>query len=194
MVMSFPSPSTITLYLNQQADFRQFRNVPFGGFHQCLHAESKTQTVNVCRRIDGPGDRRVIFHFRTSTVSGRSSKPSGGVCSCSARNTTVTPECELFPSLSSATGVLFSSTLLKSIHRTNRPFADGIDHTQQLRGLQVVSLRFARVCPCTLYLYPFLTLHKQQSLGGSRYGRIQLLFTCINTISKIFGVNAGTRS
>ncbi|EFB1502970.1 superoxide dismutase, partial [Escherichia albertii] len=47
-----------------------------------------------------------------STVSEpEDSNPSGGVCSCSpARNTTVTPEILVFPSLSS-TGVLFSSTL-----------------------------------------------------------------------------------
>ncbi|KAA1878288.1 superoxide dismutase, partial [Escherichia coli] len=47
-----------------------------------------------------------------STVSEpEDSNPSGGVCSCSpARNTTVTPEMLVFPSVSS-TGVLFSSTL-----------------------------------------------------------------------------------
>ncbi|KDV14778.1 glucosamine-6-phosphate deaminase [Escherichia coli O78:H12 str. 00-3279] len=47
-----------------------------------------------------------------STVSEpEDSNPSGGVCSCSpARNTTVTPDILVFPSLSS-TGVLFSSTL-----------------------------------------------------------------------------------
>ncbi len=72
----------------------------------------------------------------------------------------MTPECWYSPQCPAL--AYCSAARFLIIHRTfNRPFADGIDHTQQLLDFRL-SFASRGVCPLLLPL-PFLTLHKRQN-------------------------------